>query len=66
VRGDTVVPNYGKAHDDLAALTAAGIDLDDVVQVLEVEGVDKFVQAWNQLLDAVTKSLAEARAAAGR
>jgi transaldolase len=65
VRGDTVVPNYAAAHEALAALTAAGIDLDDVVQVLEIEGVDKFVQAWNQLLDAVTKSLADARAAAG-
>jgi transaldolase len=66
VQGDTIVPEYASAHAALDALTAAGIDLDDVVRVLEEEGVDKFVQSWNQLLDAVTKALADARAAAGR
>jgi transaldolase len=66
VRGDTVIPQYAASHAALDALTAAGIDLDDVVEVLEVEGVDKFVQAWEQLLEAVTAALAEARTAAGR
>ncbi len=41
VVGDTVVPEYAAAHKALDALTAAGIDLDDVVAVLEEEGVDK-------------------------
>ena len=66
VLGDTVVPEYAAAHAALDALTAAGIDLDDVVRVLEIEGVDKFVQSWNQLLDAVTTALSDARSAAGR
>jgi len=66
VRGDTVVPEYASAHAALDALTAAGIDLDDVVDVLEREGVEKFVTSWNQLLAAVQESLAQARATAGR
>jgi transaldolase len=40
--------------------------MDDVVKVLEDEGVDKFVVAWEQLLGAVTSALADARVAAGR
>jgi transaldolase len=66
VTGDTIVPEIASAHATFDALTAAGIDLDDVVKVLEDEGVDKFVVAWEQLLEAVAKALAEARAAAGR
>jgi transaldolase len=63
VRGDTIVPEYASAHAALAALTAAGIDLDDVVRVLEEEGVDKFVASWEQLLESVTAALDAARPA---
>jgi transaldolase len=66
VVGDTIVPEYGAAHEALAALTAAGVDLDDVVQVLEDEGVEKFVVAWESLLGSVTSALDAARAASGR
>lgn len=65
VKGDTIVPEYVAAHAALGALTSAGIDLDDVVAVLEDEGVAKFVQSWNQLLAAVSTALADARSAAG-
>jgi transaldolase len=66
VSGDTIVPEYTAAREALDALTAAGIDLDDVVQVLEDEGVDKFVVAWESLLGSVTSALDAARVAAGR
>jgi transaldolase len=65
VSGDTIVPEYAAAHAALDALTAAGIDLDDVVRVLEVEGVDKFVASWEQLLSSVTAALDAARPSAG-
>ena len=39
----------------MADLASAGIDMDDVVQVLEDEGVEKFETSWNDLL-ASTKS----------
>jgi transaldolase len=64
--GDTIVPEYAAAHAAIDALTAAGIDLDDVVRVLEDEGVDKFVVAWEQLLAAVQSALDAARTTAGR
>ena len=47
-----------------ARSTAAGIDLDDVVAVLEDEGVDKFVASWEELLASVTAALEAARPAA--
>jgi transaldolase len=64
--GDTIVPEYAAAHAALDALTAAGIDLDDVVRVLEDEGVDKFVVAWEQLLAALKSALDASRTTAGR
>ena len=44
-------------------LVALGIDLDDVFAVLETEGVEKFEQAWNELLDSVATELQNARQA---
>ena len=66
ITGDTVIPQYANAKAALAALTAAGIDLDDVVEVLEREGVQKFIDAWTDLLATVTDALAKARRDAGR
>ncbi|MFH8381958.1 transaldolase [Kitasatospora sp. NPDC018058] len=58
VTGNTIVPNYADAKAVLDAIAAAGVDYDDVVQVLEDEGVEKFEQSWKELLDTVTASLA--------
>ncbi|MEE1785282.1 transaldolase [Streptomyces sp. SP17BM10] len=58
VTGNTIVPNYADAKALLDAIAAAGVDYDDVVQVLEDEGVEKFEQSWTELLDTVTASLA--------
>ncbi|MEU8511313.1 transaldolase [Kitasatospora sp. NPDC048722] len=58
VTGNTIVPNYADAKAVLDAIAAAGVDYDDVVQVLEDEGVEKFEQSWSELLDTVTASLA--------
>ncbi|MED7949179.1 transaldolase [Streptomyces sp. BE20] len=58
VTGGTIVPHYADAKAVMDAIAAAGVDYDDVVQVLEDEGVEKFEQSWNELLDTVTASLA--------
>ena len=42
----------------LADLTSAGVDYDDVVQVLENEGVDKFVISYNELLTSISEQAA--------
>ncbi|MEU8325656.1 transaldolase [Nonomuraea sp. NPDC048881] len=57
VTGDTVRPFYEQAWNTMAALKEAGIDYDDVVRVLEEEGVEKFEASWNELLESVTKNL---------
>jgi transaldolase len=57
VRGDTVTGSYENARKVFADLGSVGVDLDDVVQVLEDEGVQKFEASWVELLDGVQKSL---------
>ncbi|MFI8067483.1 transaldolase [Streptomyces sp. NPDC086033] len=57
ITGDTVTGGYAQARADLAAVEALEISYDEVVQQLEDEGVAKFEVAWQDLLDAVTKSL---------
>ncbi|MGV9699141.1 transaldolase [Streptomyces sp. NPDC003470] len=57
VRGDAVTGGYAQARADLAAVERLGIPYDEVVEHLEREGVAKFEAAWQDLLDAVTKSL---------
>ncbi|MEU1403032.1 transaldolase [Streptomyces sp. NPDC005728] len=57
VTGDTVTGGYAQARADLAAVERLGISYDEVVQQLEDEGVAKFEAAWQDLLDAVAKSL---------
>jgi transaldolase len=66
VRGDTVTTTYTEAQQVLADLKAAGIDYDDVVQQLEVEGVQKFEDAWNELIESVTANLEKAGADVSR
>lgn len=56
-RGETIRPYYAEAKQVLDDLAELGIDYDDVVQVLEDEGVDKFEVSWNELLEAVQGEL---------
>ncbi|WP_171113890.1 MULTISPECIES: transaldolase [unclassified Streptomyces] len=57
IHGDTVSGGYAQARADLAAVERLGISYEEVVRQLEEEGVAKFEVAWQELLDAVTKSL---------
>jgi transaldolase len=59
-RGDTVSSSFGDAKKVFADLAAVGIDFDDVVKVLEEEGVEKFEASWKELLEGVEKSLKNA------
>ena len=60
VRGDTVHGTYDDARDVIAALEREGVSYDDVVDVLETEGVDKFDTSWAELLDTVSNELDKA------
>ncbi len=57
VPGDRVRPHYEDAARVMERLTAVGIDLDDVVEVLEREGVEKFVASWTDLQQTVRGQL---------
>ncbi|MEV6837420.1 transaldolase [Streptomyces sp. NPDC051133] len=57
IRGDAVSGTYEQARADLDALEKLGISYDDVVQVLEDEGVDKFEASWNDLLKSTQAEL---------
>jgi transaldolase len=51
--GDTVHGTYDASRQVFADLEELGISYDDVVQVLENEGVAKFEASWNELLDTI-------------
>jgi transaldolase len=57
VSADTITGEYENSRAVLAELDELGISYDDVVSLLETEGVDKFVASWNDLLDTVSKAL---------
>lgn len=61
VTGDTVTAGYEEADRLLDAIGHAGVDYNDVVAVLEAEGVEKFVTSWQELLDTVSTAMKDAR-----
>ncbi|WP_163550040.1 transaldolase [Candidatus Frankia nodulisporulans] len=63
VSGETIRPNYADARAVFAALATVGVDIDDVVETLEAQGVQKFEDSWKQLLDTVAQQLGRSDAA---
>lgn len=57
ITGDTVRGTYDQARADLAAVAKLGISYDEVVQLLEDEGVEKFEASWNDLLKSTEAEL---------
>ncbi|EFV13256.1 transaldolase [Segniliparus rugosus] len=53
----SVVGKVQDAHGVFAKLAEAGIDLNDVFEVLESQGVEKFIDSWQELLDATSAHL---------
>ena len=57
ITGDTVTGTASAAQQVFDKLSAVGIDLVDVFEVLESEGVAKFEASWKDLLDATQTQL---------
>jgi transaldolase len=57
VRGDTVHGTYDEARALIADLETQGISYDEVVNLLEIEGVEKFDASWAELLATVESAL---------
>lgn len=60
VTGDEVTGRYAEAQQVLDDLDRLGISYTDVTEQLEREGVEKFEQAWGELLEGVSAELAKA------
>ncbi|MFC9611577.1 transaldolase [Streptomyces sp. NPDC056723] len=57
IAGNTIAGTYDQSRTEIAAVEKLGISYDDVVQVLEDEGVDKFEASWNDLLKSTEAEL---------
>lgn len=56
--GTSIVGQAATGRTVLDEVTAAGVDLADVYQVLEDEGVEKFIVSWHELVASVEKAIA--------
>ena len=63
VRGETLLEGIDEARALLDELRRAGVDYDDVVDTLEREGVQKFADSFEELLDGIRAKRAELAAA---
>ncbi|MET8325548.1 transaldolase [Streptomyces sp. NPDC005181] len=57
ITGDTIAGTYAQAQAELDAIGKLGISYDDVVQLLEDEGVEKFEASWIDLLNSTEAEL---------
>ncbi len=57
IEGDMVTGNYDDAQRVIDEMERLGISYDEVVQVIEDEGVDKFEKSWQELLETVKEAL---------
>jgi len=57
IRGDTITEGADEASRILDQFEAAGVSYDDVVQVLEREGVEKFAKSFADLIDGLESKL---------
>ena len=57
IRGNAIAGTYDESRQVIDRLNAIGIGYDDVIEVLESEGVQKFEDSYAQLAEAVAKKL---------
>jgi transaldolase len=60
LRGDTIRGTYDESRKVFEQLEGLGIGYDDVVTVLEQQGVQKFEASWNELLETIRTEMAAA------
>ena len=63
IGGDSISAHFNEAAATLSELDNAGVSYNDVVALLESEGLNKFVASWKELLADVEAALATARGA---
>jgi transaldolase len=58
---NTIAGTYNAAREVLAQIEALGISYKEVVDLLEQEGIEKFVVSWNELVTTVSAALESSR-----
>lgn len=61
IPADSITGNYEQARSVLDEIAAAGVSLDDVTELLEKEGVEKFKVSWQELVSTVDGALRAAK-----
>jgi transaldolase len=61
IPAESITNNYEAAREVLAQVAAAGVSLDDATQLLEDEGVEKFIVSWGELVQTVDSALKAAK-----
>jgi transaldolase len=54
---NTISGTYENSRNVLAEIEALGVSYNEVVALLEQEGVDKFIVSWNELVETVSNAL---------
>ena len=62
VRGDTVRDGYAAARTVLDELRRARVDMADVADTLEAQGIASFAKSWDELIASVVAQLEKAGA----
>jgi transaldolase len=57
IRGNAVDGTYEAARATIATLEDLGVGYHEVIELLEVEGVDKFEASWNELIESTQAEL---------
>ena len=52
---ESITPHFDAAARTLHQLTEVGIDIEEVAEKLEIEGIEKFIKPWEQLIETVKK-----------
>jgi transaldolase len=66
VRGDTIRGSYAAAHAVMDDLRRIGVDMADVADLLEKQGVASFEKSWEELIASVTEQLEKSGASVTR
>jgi transaldolase len=62
IHGDTITSGYEQASNLLDDLERIGVSYSEVVELLEVEAVEKFEKAWGELLEGVKAEMSKVSA----
>ena len=58
---NSISEHYEQARKDLSEIEKVGISIDAVTDLLEVEGVEKFIVSWSELVETVSGALEAAK-----